>query len=84
LYVYDGSWNDLQNSAVNNVITIDYLNASTTTACGSAPKDWHYSSVSQLQATETVWDDCAAGGQGYDQGSSSNVNTSGYSFAINF
>lgn len=83
-YVYDGTWNDLQNSAVNNVITIDYLNASTTTACGTNPRDWHYSSVSQLQATETVWDDCAAGGQGYDQGSASNVNTSGYSFAINF
>ena len=63
---------------------MDYLNASTTTACGTNPKDWHYSSVSQLQATEIVWDDCAAGGQGYDQGSSSNANTSGYSFAINF
>jgi hypothetical protein len=83
-YVYDGSWNDLQNSAANNVITIDYLNASTVTSCGSNPRDWHFSSVSQLQATQVVWDNCAAGGQGYDQGGSTNVNTSGYAFAINF
>ena len=83
-YVYDGSWNALQNSAVNGVITIDYLNASTVTSCGSNPKDWHYSSVSQIQATQIVWDNCAVGGQGYDQGSSTNINTSGYSFAINF
>ena len=83
-YVFDGNWNDLQNTAVNNVITIDYLNASTTTACGSDPKDWHYSSASQIEATQDVWDNCAAGGQGYEQGSSTNVNTSGYAFAINF
>ena len=83
-YVYDGRWSDLQNSAIGNVITIDYLNASTVTSCGSNPKDWHYSSVSQLEATETVWGDCAAGGQGFEQGSSTDVNTSGYVFAINF
>jgi hypothetical protein len=83
-YVYNGTWNDLKNTATGGVITIDYLNASTITSCGSNPKDWHFSSASQLQATETVWDNCATGGQGYDQGSSTNVNTSGYSFDINF
>ena len=83
-YVYDGDWNDLQTEATFGTITLDFTNASTTTACGSNPRQWFFSSVSRAQATETVWDDCANGGSGYVEGSVSNINTSGYAFNINF
>ena len=88
-YVYNGDWNDLQNTASSSVIPIDFINASkknTTTGnitCGSNPKEWFFAENSLGEAVN-VFEDCALSGEDTDNGGFNNINFTGYVFNINF
>ena len=88
-YIFDGTWNSLQNTASSGVISIDFANASkkdTTTGnitCGSSPRDWFFAENSKNDALDGTFGQCGVQGD-VDQISSTNVTTTGYLFNINF
>ena len=89
-YIFDGTWNSLQNTASSGIITLDFTNASkhtgpsgsTTATCGSNPKDWFFAENSLADAI-TAFEECAVSEE-TDIVGFTNLNTTGYVFNINF
>ena len=89
-YIFDGTWNSLQNTASSGIITLDFTNASkqtgpsgsTTVTCGSNPRDWFFAENSLADA-RTAFEQCAVSEE-TDVVGLTNLNTTGYMFNINF
>ena len=89
-YIFDGTWNSLQNTASSGIITIDFTNASkhtgpsgsTTATCGSNPKDWFFAENSLADAI-IAFEQCGVS-EDADIVGFSNITTTGYVFNINF
>ena len=89
-YIFDGTWNSLQNTASSGVITIDFTNASKHTGpsgsiaatCGSNPKEWFFAETSLADAI-IAFEQCGVSEEA-DIVGFTNLSTTGYVFNINF